>query len=374
MAELPSVLPGPLPDGLFGVRGLKRNRGIIEQLSERILGDDAAAATLENIGQASQVEVLIDQGMRARTRAEQRPIMAALSQIADSMGLFERDMFLADDYDAAINESIMAAASFVGPEQKEELAQLADQQSRAWQRSQFQPTEGLADMQAVSEKVLELTGQAGDRIRTDFIEPLRELELEMSGVRQQLLDSSQGNMTAMATPQEVLQVLNILNTQTSQEFGGINIAVPFVGGISPDDVPNMTYGELMNAMTSHLKGTADYVNAQLAERGADIIAQAPARLVPTPRSDLISTRTAVEEAVNDAMGEGTDEVLRDSTFGMGNDNAVTRWMQALPAGTQLDAENFIATAPDGTQFRPPGSARALLEQVRRRRSQRRVNE
>lgn len=372
MAEIPGILPGPFPDGVFGFRGLRRNKGIIEQQAERILGDDAALAVLEKTGQSAAVELLIDQGMRARTRAEQRPVMGALAGIIDGLGLFERDQFIAADYDAAINESIMAAAQFVGPEQREELAQLADAQARAYERAAFQPTEGLTDMQAVSDRVLEITRTAGDRIESEWLSPLRELKFDTATIRQQLLDAGGDNLQANATPQEVLQVLNFVNSQTSQEFGGFALNIPFLGGITPDDVPNLTYAELLNTLHSREKGAEQFVNAELEKRGAQTIAAAPTRLLATPKQDEAAATKAVNDAINEVYNNGGIPDPGMANFGSGPQqlNAIERWLQSLPQGAQLDAQNSVAITPDGKTYQPPQSARTLLEQQRRMRANR----
>lgn len=373
--EIPGILPGPFPDGLFGWRGVRRNRGIIEAQAERILGDDEARAVLEDLGQLSTVEVMVDQGMRAIQRGEQRPVMAALAQIVDGLGLFERDRFEADKLDQAVNESLAAAAGFLGPEQREELAQLADQQARAWERAQYQPSEGMEEMRAVSGKALDITRQAGDRLQADFIQPLNDLKFSVAQTRQQLLDSSGGNMDANATKAEVAQVLQLVGSNPGEAgFGGLNVSIPFIGGFTPNDLPSMTYSELLNVLHSTEKGAEDFVNSELEARGAPVIAAAETRLQPTRRTDRLAASKAVNEALETAYeAAGTERDIGIGSGGTARD-AVANWVNSLPAGTELDLENARAISPDGQVYRAPPSARALIDQQRRRRRSRRVND
>ena len=116
--------------------------------------------------------------------------------------------------------------------------------------AQYAPTEGLAKMDTLSERLLTITATAGDRIESEWLGPLRDFEREISGVERQLVDSSGGRMQDMATPQEVMQVLaemrlsaDIIHVRDIKEIGKygvmgmpaliINGEVKSVGRIPP---------------------------------------------------------------------------------------------------------------------------------------------
>ena len=143
-------------------------------------------------------------------------------------------------------------------------------------------------------------------------------------------------------------------------------------------MPNRSYGQLLGDMQSHLKGVATYVNEQLQNRGAQAIAMASERLAPI-EGETYSPSKLVNEAINNVYNEQGMPVPEMAEYGRrsaGGFNAVERWLQGLPEGTQLDAGSMTAKTPDGRSIQAPPSARTLLEQQRRLRAtrERRVND
>lgn len=373
MAE-PGIFSGVFPDGILGRRNVRHNRGLIENIAERILGDEQARADLEQMGQLGSVELLIDRGLKAPRRSEQQPVLDALGQIVDGLGLWERDRIEAGRLDQRINESLAAAAGFVGPEQLEQIAQLADEAYRAYEQSQYSPSQGMESYRALTEKVQSVVDEASSNLRSTFIDPLRAIEADTAASREQLLQSSGGNLDARATPQEVLQVLNQLGSATSEELGGLSLSIPGIGGFGPDDVPDMTYGELLNALESNLKGRQQYVANELERRGAGVLAVSPMSYVPTPRTDRLASEAELSGMIEQALAEpeqggAEPNAVRQVASDYGT--AVQDWMQRYP-GAQLDAENTQLVTPEGRRIPAPPNARTLLEQIRRRARNRRA--
>ncbi len=359
--------PGLFPDGPFGRKGLLRNRSQIERMGEMILGDAESAAMLENMGQSAQVEVLLDQGMRANTRAAQRPYLNALAQIVDGMGLFERDVQVFDERVQEVGRSLLALRTNVAPDQLPQLTQLFHATGRAADRASMAPGAALDELMGIEEQVLTLSQEAGDRMRTAFVEPLERMQVEYEAARGQLLSASGGNMDALATAQEVVQILNLVGTQTSQELAGLGISTPF-GTFGPDDVPDLTYAELLNTINSRENAVTDLTAKVLEERGFTELQSTPQRIRPTRRTNALQTQAAIDAAVKEATGVTTQR-------GPGSPGlSILENIMGRYPGAELNADQGTLTLQDGTAIRLPPSARAQLEQLRRQRSSReRVN-
>ena len=321
-------------------------------MGEAILGDAESAAFLENMGQSAQVELLLDQGMRANTRAAQRPYMNALAQIVDGMGLYERDVEVFDTRIQEVGRSMLALRNNLSPEQLPELTQLFHAAGRASDRSGMSPSAALEELQGVEERVLTLSQEAGDRLRDAYIIPMEKMQVEYEAARGQLISSSGGNMDAEATPQEVMQILNLVGTQTTQELAGLGVTTPF-GQFGPDDVPNLTYAELLNTINSRENSVTELTKQVLEERGFTELETTPLRIRPTRRTDLLRS----QNAVNDAL-ENTDF--------SGSGDALQRFVSQFPEGSQIDAGQNLIRLPNGTAEPITGQALAILQRQRTR--------
>lgn len=348
--------PGLFPDGFLGRKGLLRNRGTMTELYERITGDAEASALLDNMGQSAQVDLLFEQGMTRNSRAEQQPYMSALAQIADSVGLFERDAMQFDQRFQEVSRSMLALEKNVAPDQRNLLTQLFHAAGRAADRAQFgEPGTALDELSAVESEILNLAQQASDRIRTAFVEPLEKVQVEYVQAREQLLTASNGNMDAQARPSEVVQILNLIGASTTQEFG-LQVTTP-IFTLGQDNVPNLTYAELLNRINSRENALTDMVRGELEQRGFDDLQSSPLRIRPTDRRELMQRQAAVQEAL-------------ESTDFRGESNALGRFMSRFPEGSQLDAGQNLVKLPSGESVPVTGQALTILQRQRSGRSRR----
>src|SRR5690606_6281916 len=113
MAELPEISSGLFPDGLLGIRGWRRNQGLIEQYAEAILGDEASQATLDQLGQLGAVQNLVEQARRANTREEQRPYISALANVTDALTGYDYQAKLAMREGMLNDDAFTAVGSLV---------------------------------------------------------------------------------------------------------------------------------------------------------------------------------------------------------------------------------------------------------------------
>jgi len=379
--ELPAINGGLFPDGVFGIRGWRRNQGIIEQYSEQLLGDVESSAQLDKLGKVGVVEDIVEQARRAPTRAEQRPYMSALAQIADSLGAFEYERFEAGRLDERVTTSIADAAKFVDVTQHEQLAQLADGMARAKERAEFDPEQAMEDMRGIEGELRDVTKVAGERLNRQFIEPLREHEFNIASTMQQLTDVGGENLQATMSNDLTTQVLQLAGASLQQSaddkfafrFGGL--------GWTPSEVPSMTYQQGIARLQSALKGQQDYVNQELTARGAPNVRAVEQRLSAgggTGTSSPASVEKAVESAVSEIVGQAEGAMSGAARAALPNYvSAASSIIEKIMGGTQPDIKSQAADAlgARGRAFdfvdRSAPLARQLLNEQRGRRAQRR---
>jgi hypothetical protein len=361
---------GLFAEDILGFGRWRENQTLLENLWGQMSEDSETAEILKTTGQYAQIEWIAEQGMRSYSRPEQRGYITVLSQVADALGMWDRERVESGELSESIWSSIQSAMHFVGPEQKEELAQWADALGRAVERSDFQPTEGMEAMRKVMEGVREIVGVASDNLRADWLEPLNDLRLNVAVARERLVGASQGNMQAPATPSEVTQVLNIVSSLPgADEFSGLGLS--FAGlGLSSDKIPNMTYGELLNILQRHETGAMELVNSELEARGGRQLALAEKSLIPITRTPG-EVKLKAQKRVNDIVNEYR-LALSDTPVMHHETDAISNWLvKHVPPTAVLDLKAFQAVDPEtGRTYKPTPLARVELQSLQRRRGNR----
>lgn len=364
MAEIKTpVNDGLFPDGFFGVRGWRRNQELIQNYAQSIFGDVETRAALDSLGKLGAVENLVEQGMRAATREEQKPYIQQLANVVDAIGTYEYQQSEATRIDQRLSESVMSAASFIDVTQREQLAQIADGLYRAKERSEFDPSTAIEQMEGLETELRALTQQAGERLNNQFIEPLRTHEFNIASTMQQLRDIGGRNLEDNMDPSLVTQVLDLAGAQL-QASGEGKFSFNFKGlGWTPSQLPDMTYADGIRRLESALVGAQRYVNSELERRGAPAIMQTQRTLAAG------QGQRNKQAAINEALAQTLDVPQEDVSDYSDDEqqNAFTQWMSGKPAGTTFDEQAMQAVLPDGTRHNPPPSARALIDQLRRRR-------